>query len=141
MKTKVPPNNKKAGTKQIANKHPHKPEIQTQDQTDKRQFKKRTERIKTLPVDTKKLILFWFASCRQQIIASYQNIFRHSSKMEIKGEKVGNDYGWSGMLLSLANGIVHLEQVSKQPFHDGLIYLSYLEDQRLMQEIKSLTLT
>jgi hypothetical protein len=98
--------------------------------------KKRLPRLKVLPLDVKKLLLFWFASCREGIIQSYPNIFNKPGEMEIGGERVGNDYGWGGMLLALADGIVHLEQVSLQPYQNGLIYLSYLEDERKKAEMR-----
>jgi len=97
---------------------------------------KRKKRIAELPIETKRLLLFWFASCRQHIVDSYENIFQPPKAMELAGEKVGNDYGWGGMLLSLAGGIVHLDQISMQPYSDGLIYLSYLEDQRQLTEMR-----
>jgi hypothetical protein len=98
--------------------------------------KKRLRRIKVLPLDVKRLLMFWFASCREGIIQSYPNIFNKPGEMEIGGERVGNDYGWGGMLLALADGIVHLEQVSLQPYQNGLIYLSYLEDERKKTEMR-----
>ena len=99
--------------------------------------KKRLPRVAVLPADVKKLLLFWFASCRQQIVASFPNLFEpRGGEMEIGGEKVGNDYGWGGMLLALAGGIVHLEEVSLQPYQNGLIYLSYLEDERKREEMR-----
>lgn len=84
----------------------------------------------------KKLLLFWFACCRHQIISSYPNIFKRESAMQIEGERVGNDYGWGGLLLSLSGGIVNLDQVSQQPYENGLVYLSYLEDQRKEAEMR-----
>jgi len=98
--------------------------------------RKRKERFGSLPRSTKQLILFWFASCRQQIINAYPNIFSAPDAMQIDGERTGNDYGWGGMLLALAGGIVHLHQVSQEPYENGLIYLSYLEDQRKAAEMR-----
>lgn len=97
---------------------------------------KRQARIASLPKETKQLILFWFASCRQSIIDSFPNIFDAPKEMEIAGERMGNDYGWGGMLLALAGGIVHLAQVNQEPYENGLIYLSYLEDQRKAAEMR-----
>jgi len=96
---------------------------------------KRAKRMASLPEATKQLILFWFASCRQNIINSFPNIF--TTPDDQYGDRVGNDYSWGGMLLSLAGGIVHLEQVSREPYQNGLIYLSYLEDQRKAAEMKA----
>ena len=41
------------------------------------------------------MILFWFASCRQQIIEQHPNIFTSE-----KRDRQGNDYGWGGVLMS-----------------------------------------
>lgn len=98
--------------------------------------KKRAARMASLPPTTRHLIVFWFASCRQQIISSFPNIFS-ASAAEQYGERVGNDYSWAGMLLALAGGIVHLEQVSQEPYQNGLVYLSYLEDQRKLAELRA----
>jgi len=88
---------------------------------------KRLKLVATLPQLTRQLILFWFASCRQQIINKYPNIFEPENTAT---ERVGNDYGWGGLILSLADGIVNLDQVSERPYQDAFVYLSYLEDQR-----------
>lgn len=89
-----------------------------------------------IPKMSKQLIVFWFACCRHQIIKSYPNIFKRESDMQVKGERVGNDYGWGGLLLSLSGGLVNLEQISSQPYENGLVYLSYLEDERKKAEMK-----
>lgn len=94
--------------------------------------KKRTEMMSTLPEITRQIIIFWFASCRQKIIKSYPNIFE-SKNEEVK--RVGNDYGWGGLLISLADGIVNMDKVSERPYQDAFVYLSYLEDQRKRAEM------
>ncbi len=88
---------------------------------------KRLKLVATLPQLTRQLILFWFASCRQQIINGYPNIFETENTAT---KRVGNDYGWGGLILSLADGIVNLDQVSERPYQDAFVYLSYLEDHR-----------
>lgn len=98
--------------------------------------KKRAARMATLPAATRHLIVFWFASCRQAIIEAFPNIFSEANA-EKYGERVGNDYSWAGMLLALAGGIVHLAQVSQEPYQNGLVYLSYLEDQRKLAEMRA----
>ena len=92
---------------------------------------KRAIIMRSLPREVKQLLLFWFASCRHQIIISFPNVFKAP-----QGERVGNDYGWGGVLLSLAGGIVHLDKVAQRPYPDALVYLSYLEDQRKGRERK-----
>ena len=94
--------------------------------------KKRIKKIHLLTSPVKQLILFWFASCRQQIIDNYPNIFESP-----KGEKSGNDYGWGGVLMALAEGIKDLDKVAKQPYINALTYLSWREDQRIEAEMEA----
>lgn len=93
---------------------------------------KRQQITATLPDIVKRIIIFWFASCRQQIIKEYENIFKEGDPNR---RHVGNDYGWGGILLGLADGIANMDQVANRPYADGLIYLSYLEDQRKVVEM------
>lgn len=95
---------------------------------------KRMKLFAALPIQARQLLLFWFASCRQQIINSYGNVFKQSAGEELGG----NQYGWGGTLLSLADGIVNLDTVSAQNAHNALTYMSYLEDQRKKQKLKAL---
>jgi hypothetical protein len=95
----------------------------------------RVKRMATLPPIVKKVLVFWFASCRYQIIQAYPNIFS-STKSDLPGEKVGNDYGWSSVLFQLAGNIKDIAQVSNQNYSNVLTYLSYLEDQRKLEEIR-----
>lgn len=94
--------------------------------------KKRKEKVKLLPPPVKQLIIFWFASCRQHIINSYQNIF-----VAPEGEQAGNNYGWGGVIMSLADGLQNIDAVAAQPANTALIYLSYLEDQRKKAELRA----
>lgn len=96
----------------------------------------RAQRMATLPKPVQRLLVFWFASCRRQILSSFPNLFSQAPADQA-GERVGNDYGWGGLLLSLAGGLVHLDEVSQQPYATALTYLSYLEDQRKLQELRS----
>lgn len=94
----------------------------------------RVERMRLLPRPTKQLILFWFASCRQQIIRAYPNIFTQSEGEE----QGGNDYGWSGVLMNLSDGLVHLDSISQQNYSNALVYLSWLEDQRKLEKLRNI---
>ena len=96
---------------------------------------KRIEKVKLIPDTIKQLLTFWFASCRQHIIASYENIFSAPGD-GIKGEKTGNDYGWGGVLMSLAGGLESIDKIAGQPYQNALTYLSFLEDQRKLAEMK-----
>lgn len=95
--------------------------------------KKRKEKFKELPVVVKSVLMFWFASCRADIVRQYENIFK--KKTEGAVERSGNDYSWGGVLLSLSNGLANLDQIQDRNFHDAFIYLSMLEDQRLEDEM------
>lgn len=91
---------------------------------------KRIKKIKQMPSLPAQLIMFWFASCRQQIINTYTNVFQEGSTKE-----EADKYGWSAVLLNLADGIVHLDAVADRNFSDAMTYLSYLEDQRQKSQL------
>lgn len=93
----------------------------------------RQEWVATLPADARQLLVFWFASCRQAIIEGYPNVFSGSGE-----GSDGRKYGWSGVLLSLADGLVHLDAVANQNHQNALTYLSYLDDQRRKRKLQSL---
>lgn len=90
----------------------------------------RAELIKTLPALTRRLIVFWFASCRQQIVERYPKVFRRDDD----GAGRGVSYGWGGVLLALAGGPVGLEAIADQHHSNGLTWLSMKEDERREQE-------
>lgn len=92
----------------------------------------RKRRIEELPESVKQILVFWFTSCRQQIVKRYPNIFKSATE----GEQGGNNYGYAALLLNLADGIVHLDAVSDQNFHNAFTHLSYLEDQRKLAELR-----
>lgn len=92
----------------------------------------RIARMARLPALVSQVILFWFASCRQQIINSFPNIFKQPDGVQTEG----NDYSWAGVILNLADGIVYEETVSNKNYGTALVYLSMLEDRRKEQEIK-----
>lgn len=96
----------------------------------------RQKKIEKLPPMVKAVVLFWFASCRQEIINQYPNIF---SQEKNGGEKLGNNYGWGGVLMGLADGLVHLDAVSRQNYQNAFTRLSWLEDQRKEMEMKKIS--
>lgn len=77
------------------------------------------------------LLLFWAMSCRASIIAAYPRVF--VPRKESTADRNPNDYGWGGVLLSIAEGVVNLDKVAAQNCHTILAYLSKLEDERLDQ--------
>ena len=106
----------------------------------RRREKKVEERARlaaTLPVLAKRAILFWFASCRERIVAQYPKVFKPAESAKI-GD---NNYGWGGVLLSVAGGPAGLEVVSDQHYSNTLTFLSMKEDERvemdrMMEEAK-----
>ncbi|MEO0626204.1 MAG: hypothetical protein AAFY91_04390 [Bacteroidota bacterium] len=85
----------------------------------------RIRKMKGLPQVVRSLLLFWFGCCRKTIIDRYANIF----EAPVEGKtKRGNDYGYGGLMLSLAGGVVHLDKVSAQPFDNVFTHLSMLQD-------------
>ena len=75
--------------------------------------------------DVKRVILFWFASCRQMIIDRYPSVFARRSKMN---ESDNAQYGWAGVLMGLAGGVAHLDAVSDQHHSNALTWLSIQSD-------------
>lgn len=86
----------------------------------------RTQYMQQLPASIQGLLLFWLLSCRQHIAQQFPNLFLSDRPA---AEQHGNDYGWAGILIQLAGGIVHLPQVSASPWRDAFIYMSFLDDQ------------
>ena len=94
----------------------------------------RMKTIEKLPHLVKAFVVFWTACCRHKIIGQYPNLFGASDSGD--AERVGNDYAWGGVLLNLADGIVHLDQVASQPWATALTYMSMLEDRRKETELQ-----
>lgn len=78
----------------------------------------RVNLVKTLPPLVQRVVVFWFASCRQQIADSYPKVFK-------AGGERGKSYGWGGVLLSVAeNGALGtLGEVSDQHYSNVLTFL------------------
>lgn len=95
----------------------------------------RKKRIATLAPLVKKVLLFWFASCRQDIISRYPNLFSQDNRKD--AARVGNDYGWGALLIQLAGGLPQLEAVGRQSWQNAFTYLSYLEDQRKLAAMRA----
>ena len=84
----------------------------------------RAKLIDTLPTLTRRLIVFWFASCRQSIINQYSKVF---IKSEVESTKPG--YGWGGLLLQLAGGPAGLDAIADQHYSNALTWLSMKNDE------------
>lgn len=87
--------------------------------------------VGTLPVLTRRLIVFWFAGCREAIVKRYPKVFRRA-----EGGDPGPGYGWGGLLLQLAESGTFgaLDQTSDQHYSNALTYLSMKEDDRMRIE-------
>jgi len=92
--------------------------------------KERAKLFKTLPGLTLRAILFWFAGCRQSIVEAYPKVF----KKQGEGGRAGANYGWGGVLLSIAGGPVGLEAVADQHHSNALTFLSMKEDEAVEME-------
>lgn len=81
----------------------------------------------TLPALTRRLIVFWFAGCREAIVKQYPKVFKKAGDGE-----AGHGYGWGGLLLRLAESGTFgaLDQTADQHFSNALTYLSMKEDER-----------
>lgn len=95
----------------------------------------RKKRIATLEPLVKKVLVFWFACCRQDIVSRYENLFSQDKRKDV--ERVGNDYGWGAMLIQLAGGLANLNAIGQQSWQNAFTYLSYLEDQRKLAEMRA----
>jgi len=83
----------------------------------------RVKMVETIPLLVRRVMMFWFASCRLKIVQSYPKVFKQS-----KGNE-GPNYGWGGVLLNIAGGPVNVNEVGDQNFHTSLVWLSMKEDE------------
>ena len=86
----------------------------------------RVKLVKTLPMLAQRVILFWFAGCRQKIVDSYPKVFKRDSE-----SSRGVNYGWGGVLLSIAEAgpMGNLNEVSDNHYSNALTYLSMKADE------------
>jgi len=83
--------------------------------------------VRTLPILVQRVLVFWFAGCRQGIVDAYPKVF----KKEGDGGRGGADYGWGGVLLTVAESgpMGALGEVSDQHYSNVLTYLSMKADE------------
>lgn len=89
--------------------------------------KKRIKKIKELDPLVKKVLLFWFASCREQIINHFQDLFSNNTNTK-------DQYGYAGLLMAVAGSMVDIDQVASKSAIDVLTYVEYTKAQREAQE-------
>ena len=89
-------------------------------------IEERVKLVKTLPLLVRRVILFWFAGCRQQIVNTYPKVFKSDS-----GSGRSTNYGWGGVLLSIAEAgpMGNLNEVSDNHYSNALTYLSMKADE------------
>jgi len=92
---------------------------------------RRARMAATLPVLTRRMIVFWFASCREAIAKRYPKVF---VKSEDASMGRGSNYGWGAVLLGIAGGPVGLDAVADQHHSNALTWLSMKEDERRRME-------
>lgn len=75
--------------------------------------------VASLPLLVRRVLLFWFASCRAHIVKQYPKVFSAPA-----GEGSAPGYGWAGVLLSVAGGPAGLDAVADQHYSNTLTWLS-----------------
>lgn len=81
-----------------------------------------------MPEAMKAFLMFWVGSCLAQIVKRNKRLFQNNQATYTKS------YGWAGVMLKLANGVVNLDAVAAQPYQNVLTHLNMLEDERIEQE-------
>lgn len=94
---------------------------------------RRMKHLATIPPQTKEIILFWIAGCRRLFVSKFPNVFKAAEAIRDPDAK---DYGFAGLLLQLSDGLPNLDSVAVTSANTAFTYLSYLEDQRLLAELK-----
>lgn len=94
------------------------------------QVKERMAFWETIDLKIKHLLMFWLGSCLFEVTERHREIFQRRS------DKV-NKWGWGGVMLTLADGVVNVDAVANQHFETVFVHLSMLEEQRL--ELKQLS--
>jgi hypothetical protein len=74
--------------------------------------------------EIKHLLMFWLGSCLFEATERHEGLFKRTS-----GKL--NKWGWGGVMLTLADGVIHVDAVANQHFETVLVHLSMLEEHRL----------
>lgn len=85
----------------------------------------RSKMMKTLDPMCRRVIMFWFTSCRHAIVSAHPKVFKAS--LSDNQKEIG--YGWGGVLLSIAGGPAHLNEVADQHYSNALTWLSMKADE------------
>lgn len=68
----------------------------------------------------RRVMVFWFASCRLAIVDAFPDVFRSTGK----SSSSKTDFGWGATLLAVAGGPVGLETVADQNHANALTWLA-----------------
>ncbi|MCA0334486.1 MAG: hypothetical protein LCH44_11125 [Bacteroidetes bacterium] len=90
---------------------------------------KRIKLIEHLDDVIKDIVSFWAACIHRSYTDKYENLFEKAKEIA-EEEKVGNDYSWGGLILSLSGDITKIVEVQSQQADDAFVYMSFLEDAR-----------
>lgn len=85
-----------------------------------------------IPSHIKDFIMYWAQCIRKKYADAFENLFKAA---KVEGERSGNDYAWSGVIMSLAHDVTKIPEVQNQGAEDVFVYLSFLEDERLKAEM------
>lgn len=89
----------------------------------------RAKYMSRLPAAVRSLLLFFIASCRQAIMEDYSDLFTGEGQQK-------DAFGWSGLLLALADGLTNLNHIADQGWQNAFIYLRFQERNRRDQEAR-----
>lgn len=92
----------------------------------------RQAQIAMLSVAVKNAILFWFLSCRMEIVKSYPAIFKPADQRQ----RQGADFGWWGIFRQVAGNLADTERIAHLPWQEVLAELAFLEDERMREEMR-----
>lgn len=77
----------------------------------------------------KDIVSFWAACVHRSYTDKFENLFEKAKEIA-EEEKVGNDYSWGGLILSLSGDITKIVEVQSQQADDAFVFMSFLEDAR-----------
>lgn len=94
---------------------------------------RRAKHFAILPPQVKQLMLFWLISCRAAIIREYPVIFDSQKTPDPESK----DYGWGGLILQLAQGPAHVDDIARSRWGNVFLYLAMKEDERKLLELQN----
>ena len=99
----------------------------------------RAAKVASWPLGQRLAIMLFFASCREMIIKQYPAVFPEPEENEVKASGSGPNYGWLGVLKTLAGHLSQYESTAFTPL--GLVLFdlnaSILESLRQKRELEN----